>query len=200
MSGRPLRVVQRVVSAVTSIVMVGAVVLACLMVLPTLLGYERYVIVTGSMVPTIEVGSVVYDEVVPVDDLEVGDIITFVPPPEYDIESPVTHRIIQVTVADEGSSHPGGRVFRTQGDANEDPDPWRMVLDGDEQPRVEHVIPYVGYFYMALQLRWVQLLLIAIPAFALIVFILVTLWRVSGDAVREERERGRAVEREEVAP
>lgn len=199
MSGVPIRVVRRVISVLTSVLMVAALALACLMVLPTLLGYERYVIVSGSMVPTIEVGSVVYDEVVPVDGLEVGDIITFVPPPEYDIESPVTHRIIQIAVADEGSSHPGQRVFRTQGDANEDPDAWRMVLDGEEQPRVAHVVPYVGYFYMVLQVRWVQVLAIAIPAFLLIVYIVVTLWRISGDAVREEHERAQAAEPEEVS-
>jgi len=190
---------RRIVSVLTGVLMVGALLLAALMVLPTLLGYERYVIISGSMEPAIPVGSVVYDEVVPVADLEIGDVITFVPPPEYDISSPVTHRIIQITVADDGSSHPGQRVIRTQGDANPDPDPWRMVLDGDQQPRVAHHLPYVGYFYMALQVRWVQLLLIALPAFALVVYIVVTLWRVSGDAVREERATEQA-EREEVAP
>ena len=40
------------------------------------------------MEPTIPVGSVIYDEVVPVDQIEVGDIITFVPPPEYGVGRP----------------------------------------------------------------------------------------------------------------
>lgn len=182
---------QKTISVLVTVLMIGACVLAGLMVLPTLLGYQRYVIISGSMEPTLPVGSVVYDEVVPVADLEVGDIITFIPPPEFDIDDPVTHRIVQITGIDEDEDvpHAGERVFRTKGDANEDVDPWKMVLDGNEQGRVAHHLPYVGYFYMALQVRWVQLLVVVIPALALITYIVVTMWRVSGDAVIEERAR-----------
>ena len=183
-----VRLLHKAISVLVTTVMVLAVVLAALMVLPTLLGYERYVIISGSMEPTIPVGSVVYDEVVPVEDLEVGDVITFVPPAEYGVDDPVTHRIVQIVVADETSSAPGALVFRTKGDANEDADPWRMVLDGPEQARVVHHVPYVGYVYMALQVRWVQVLVVAVPAAALIVYVVVTLWRVSGDAVRQAKE------------
>jgi signal peptidase len=167
--------------------LVVALVLAALMVLPSLFGYLRYVIVSGSMEPTIPTGSVVYDEVVPVADLKVGDIITFVPPPEYAITDHVTHRIVEISVAAEGSSAAGERVFQTQGDANEHRDAWQMVLDGDEQARVRHHLPYVGYVYMFLSNRWVQLLLIGLPALAIMVLLGIALWRLSGDAVLEER-------------
>ncbi len=187
MSDRTHPMRRRVVSILTTVVMVAALLLAALMVVPTLLGFERYVIVSGSMVPTIPVGSVVYDEVVPVGDIEVGDIITFVPPPEYGIDDPVTHRVVKITSAGKNSSHPGERIFQTKGDANEDVDPWEMVLDGPDQARYVRHIPYVGYVYMALQVRWVQVVAIAIPSIALIVYIIVTLWRVSGDGVREQR-------------
>jgi signal peptidase len=180
---------RKTVSILTWVALVAALVLAGLMVVPTLLGYERYVIVSGSMAPTIPVGAVIYDEVVPVGDIQTGDIITFVPPPEYDIHDPVTHRVVQITVAGDNSSHPGARLFQTKGDANEDVDAWQMVLDGPDQARYVHHIPYVGYVYMALQVRWVQALVIVIPAIALVVYILVTLWRASGDGVREEREK-----------
>jgi len=183
------RFAHRLVSWLVTIALVGATVLALLMVVPSLLGYQRYVIISGSMEPTLPVGSVVYDEVVPVDDIVVGDIITFVPPPEFDIDSPVTHRVVEVAIAEENSSHPGQRLFRTKGDNNEDVDPWRMVLDGPDQARVEHHVPYVGYFYMALQVRWVQLLLIVVPAVALVTYIVITLWRVSGEAVLEEQRK-----------
>jgi signal peptidase I len=184
-----VRFAHRLVSWLVTIALVGATVLAVLMVVPSLLGYQRYVIISGSMEPTLPVGSVVYDEVVPVDDIVVGDIITFVPPPEFDIDSPVTHRVVEVAIAEENSSHPGQRLFRTKGDNNEDVDPWRMVLDGPDQARVEHHVPYVGYFYMALQVRWVQLLLIVVPAVALVTYIVITLWRVSGEAVLEEKAK-----------
>src|SRR3954466_10939972 len=111
-------------SAVTTVVMLLAFALAGIMVLPTLLGFERYVIISGSMVPTLPVGSAVYDEVVPVSQIEVGDIITFIPPPEYDIHDPVTHRVVEITEIgeDANAAHAGERMFRTKGDANEDID------------------------------------------------------------------------------
>ncbi len=101
----------------------------------------------------------------------------------------MTHRVVEITTLDEetGGSNAGERMFRTKGDANDEVDAWKMVLDGPDQARVAHHIPYVGYFYMALQVRWVQLLVIVIPAIALVVYIVVTMWRVSGDAVKEER-------------
>src|SRR3954466_5155910 len=107
-------------SAVTTVVMLLAFALAGIMVLPTLLGYERYVIISGSMEPTLPVGSVVYDEVVPLADIEVGDIITFVPPPEFGIHHPATHRVVQITKIGNDGSHPGEELFRTKGDNNED--------------------------------------------------------------------------------
>lgn len=188
----------RTISALVTALLVGACVLAGLMVLPTLFGYERYVIVSGSMEPGIPVGSVVYDEVVPVDDIKVGDVITFVPPPEFGVDDPVTHRVVQATVIDKAGSNPGDRLFLTKGDANEDVDPWQMLLDGPDQARVAHHIPYVGYAYIALQVRWVQVLLVVLPAIALIAYIVVTLWRVSGDAVRAEQAQ--QVEREASGP
>ena len=180
----------RAASILTTTVLVVAVLLAAIMIVPTLLGYERYVIVSGSMVPTIPVGAVVYDEVVPVDDIEVGDIITFVPPPTYGIDDPVTHRVVpDHRRREELQPTRRQRIFQTKGDANDEIDAWQMVLDGPDQARYVRHVPYVGYVYMALQVRWVQVVLIVLPSIALIVYILITLWRASGDGVREQRRR-----------
>ena len=163
-------------------VAVAAIALA-LMAVPALLGLERYVIESGSMEPTLKVGSVVLDDVVPVDALREGDIITFVPPPEYDLSAPVTHRIHEI----EEDAATGERRFRTKGDANDGPDPWLIVFDQDQQPRVVHHIPYVGYIYLALRNGWVQLLLIGLPATFIVVSVSRTLWKLSADEVRQER-------------
>ena len=192
MTSGPRPWVRKAISIVTLLMMIGALVLALILILPTLLGYERYVIVSGSMEPTVPVGAVVYDEVVPVEDIETGDIITFVPPQEYGIDDPVTHRVIEISIAGENTSEPGARLFQTKGDANEDPDAWKMVLDGPEQARYVRHIPYVGYVYMALHVRWVQVLLIGLPALGLVAFLAMSLWRLSADGVREERQRALA--------
>jgi signal peptidase len=185
---RPLRVVVGRVASAVGLTLVLA--LALLMLLPTVLGFHRYVLVSGSMEPTIPTGSVVYDKDVPVGDLKVGDVITFVPPPEYGVTSPVTHRIFEIGAApaDAKDKAAGGRSFRTKGDANEDPDPWRMVLNHPTQDRVEQHLPYVGYVYIWLSKRWVQLLVIGLPALVIMVIIGRALWREAGYAVVEERE------------
>jgi signal peptidase len=182
---------QRLVNVLTWIAFVAALVILGLMLVPGLLGWQRYVIVSGSMEPTIPKGSVVYDAVVPVSELQVGDVITFAPPPEFHISDPVTHRIIEIGIAPPNSDHPGERTFRTQGDANDAPDAWTLVFDHERQTEVVHHLPYVGYVYMALDHRWVQLLVVGIPALVIVVVLLASLWRLAGESVREERARAR---------
>lgn len=182
----PRRWGKRLLEALSIFGVLCTVLLAATMLVPTLLGYHRYVIISGSMEPGIGTGSVVYAKPVPAEDLEVGDIITFVPPPEYDIKDPITHRIYEITVPDSGEQK-GQRVFRTKGDANNSPDAWRMTLDKDVQDRVEGHIEKVGYFYMALSNRWVQLLVIGLPALLIAVAVARALWREAGEAVKREQ-------------
>ena len=74
-----------------------AVTLLCLAWLaPSAFGYSRYVITGGSMAGTYDKGSVVFEEPVPVEDLEVGDVITYQPPADAGTQSLVTHRIIAI--------------------------------------------------------------------------------------------------------
>ena len=89
---------------------------------------------------TYDLGSVVFEESVPVADLEVGDVITYVPPADSGIDTLVTHRIIKID----------GTTFQTQGDANPDPDPWTFELTAATQSRVTSSLPYVGYLFIAL--------------------------------------------------
>ena len=64
-----------------------------------------------------------------------------------------------------------------------------MALDADEQARVKYHVQYVGYVYMFLSQRWVQLLVIGLPALGIAIYTGIALWRISGQAVREERDR-----------
>ena len=183
-----MKSIGRIASTVGLVLVVG---LALLMLLPTLLGFHRYVIVSGSMEPAIPTGSVVYDKDIPVEDLAVGDVITFVPPPEYGLTTPVTHRIVEITDApkDQKEKAAAGRMFRTKGDANETPDPWLMVLKQPTQDKVEHHLPYLGYVYMWLSKRWVQIVIIGLPALLITIVLGRALWREAGRAVVEERRK-----------
>jgi signal peptidase I len=141
------------------------------LVVPALLGYERYVIVSGSMGGTYDRGSLVFDEVVPVRDLRAGDVITYRPPPGSGPSGFVTHRIVAI--------EPGGRI-RTKGDANPTVDPWTFRLTGDRQARVVAGVPYAGHVLAALSDRRVRMLVIGIPAALIALSALAGLWRESG--------------------
>lgn len=138
---------------------VAVVALAGLMLIPAFFGFQRYVIMTGSMTGTYNPGSIVYDKVVPVSDLKVGDAITYSPPAGASSAKVVTHRIFSI-----GHDSKGNRIFRTKGDANQSPDPWKFQLSGTTQARVAFSVPYAGRIVMALSSRHTRMILIGGPA------------------------------------
>ena len=145
---------------------------AVLVLVPALIGWQRYAIVSGSMTGTYDKGSLVLDEVVPVRELRVGDVITYMPPAGDHL---ITHRISWI-----GRDATGARVFRTKGDANPVADGWTFRLDRTTQARVRAGVPYAGYVLMALGRRDVRMVLIAFPALLIAGFSLVGLWRRLG--------------------
>ncbi|MFC7485749.1 signal peptidase I [Knoellia sp. CPCC 206453] len=128
-------------------------------IVPGLLGYERYVITGGSMTGSIDKGSIAFEKAVPVAELVVGDVITYLPPPDSGVSTLVTHRIISI-----GPGTGGTSILHTQGDANPDPDPWLFSLTSGTQPVVEHAVPWAGSVFVGLADPQVRLLVIGIPA------------------------------------
>lgn len=153
--------------------------LAALLLVPAALGYERYVIVSGSMSGSYDKGSIVFDETVPVDELRVGDVITYQPPPGTASDDLLTHRIAWI-----GTDREGERTFRTKGDANPSADPWTFSLDGPEQARVAFSVPYVGYLLAGLSIPLVRTLAIGLPAVIVALLLLAGIWRSAGEEAR----------------
>lgn len=147
--------------ALITVITVVALAIVALMLVPALLGLDRYVITGGSMSGTFERGAIVLERQVPVSDLRVGDVITYLPPAGSGISELVTHRIVAIT---EDRDAAGGRVFQTQGDANASVDPWTFTLAASVQPRVEGWIPSVGWAFIALSIPGVRMLVIGVPA------------------------------------
>lgn len=110
---------------------------------PGLVGADRGLIVlTGSMEPAIAPGDVVLVEETPIEEVEVGDVVTF--HPHEGAERTNTHRVVDITEDRRGT------ILTTKGDANEDPDP--MPVDEDMLVgTVEHRLPYLGKAIVALQ-------------------------------------------------
>jgi signal peptidase len=159
-----------------------AIALAAAVLVPALLGYQRYVITSGSMTGTYDRGSLVYDRVVPTASLRVGDVITYDPPTGAGPAGLVTHRIVSIAPG------PGAaRVFRTKGDFNPSVDPWTFSLTNRTQARVAFHLPYVGFALAALADRSLRMLIIGVPALLVALTVLAGLWREAGETVAEGR-------------
>lgn len=146
-------------NVVVSILLLAATLAGVAYILPAVLGYQRYVLTGGSMTGTYDKGSLVFEQEVPVRDLDVGDVITYLPPADSGVTTLVTHRIHAITRA-EG----GGRLFVTKGDANPDVDPWKFQLTARTQPVARFGVPHVGWVLIALADRQVRMLVIGVPA------------------------------------
>jgi signal peptidase I len=108
-----------------------------LVLLPAVLGLQRYVVTDRAMDGSLGRGSVVLAREVPPTDLEVGDVITFRPPGGTSDER-VTRRIVAI---DDG-------VATTQADTTGSNDPWVVELTGSTYARVWLGVPWIGYPFL----------------------------------------------------
>jgi len=166
---------RRIARAFSALVLAAGLLFGALLVLPAALGWQRYVIVSGSMTGTYDRGSLVLDEVVPVSELREGDVITYQPPAGAGPDGLVTHRIAEIT-----TDQVGRRTFRTKGDANEAADPWTFHLPKGEQARVRLGVPYAGFALAALGRRELRILIVGVPAALIALMSIAGLWREAG--------------------
>ncbi|KLN72387.1 signal peptidase I [Rhodococcus qingshengii] len=120
----------------TLLLAISAVIIATIVV-PFFAGAQRFTILTGSMRPTYNPGSLVVVKPVDPSELGIGTPIT------YQLESGqptvVTHRIIATS-----ENQKGERTFITQGDANGEPDE-KEVRPVQIRGKVWYSLPYLGY-------------------------------------------------------
>jgi signal peptidase len=166
---------RRVARVFSTLIVAAGLLVGALLIVPSLLGMQRYVIVSGSMTGTYDRGSLVLDQVVPVASLRVGDVITYRPPAGSGPSGLVTHRIASIT-----RDRLGLPVFRTKGDFNESPDPWTFSLTKREQAKVRFGVPYVGFALAALSRRDLRMIVVGIPAALIALVSLAGLWRETG--------------------
>jgi signal peptidase len=132
-------------------------------------GYRPVSVYSGSMVPTLSVGSLAVVKPVATSSIRVGDVITFNDP--FIHGRRVTHRIIRVAVKADGT-----RAFRTKGDANPTRDPWTIALP-NRVGRVSFDVPYAGYGLVYAGTREVRMALILLSSGTLLTLALMSIWR-----------------------
>ncbi len=125
-----------------STIMVAIIfVFAIVLVIMRLFGYSLYTVMSGSMEPEYHVGSLIYVKQVNTDELEEGDVITFVADENNTV---VTHRIENVV------NENGTRKFQTKGDANDVADA-KLVHNKNVLGTPTFQIPLLGYLAFYIQ-------------------------------------------------
>ncbi|MTI96635.1 MAG: signal peptidase I [Firmicutes bacterium] len=120
--------------------------------IPQVAGRHFFVVLSGSMEPAIGTGSLLVVKPTEAEAVQVDDIITY-----HDGPRTVTHRVMDIN--SDGS-------FITKGDANNVPD-LEPVAPGDLVGTVTGIVPLAGYVINFGQTRTGMLLLIFLPALAI---------------------------------
>lgn len=133
--------------------------------------FGAYVIVSPSMVPTINVNDAVVIKRSDVSDLHKGDIITFSSSDSRYLGYTITHRISSIE-----SDSTGNIIFRTKGDNNNVVDS-APVLSENVLGKVIFIIPSLGNIqgFLMKPIGW--FLLVIIPSLILIVFDILSVLR-----------------------
>ncbi|MEW6622097.1 MAG: signal peptidase I [Bacillota bacterium] len=128
---------------------------------PAIAGYRMYIVLSGSMAPAFDTGSLAFVKPMKPEQIKEGDIITFRGFGEH--QSLTSHRVVEV---DDSTSN--DIKFITKGDANEVNDP-SPVPGTNLVGKVAIAIPYMGYVMSFVQTKQGQLILVIIPAALLII-------------------------------
>ncbi|MGA2284151.1 MAG: signal peptidase I [Candidatus Dormibacteria bacterium] len=110
----------------------------CIVVGLVVTGHHLEEVVTGSMQPTIPIGSLVATERLPASQLQVGNILVF--PDPNDTKLTIVHRIVWLS-----HDQSGDVLVRTKGDYNALPDSWTLKRPAtSDADRVFYIIPGGG--------------------------------------------------------
>lgn len=127
------RGVGRICGVAGTALIVLVILLCSLLVLPGMVGFHMYDVLSGSMEPEIPVGSLLYVRKGEPEDVEEKDIIAFYG--SLEDSGIITHRVVKNNVV--------SGTFTTKGDANEKEDPAPVPYD-NYIGRVALTVPYVG--------------------------------------------------------
>lgn len=170
------KIAKRTAGLVTGLAVLAAVGYAALFVA----GYQPVVVYSGSMEPTLGVGSLAVVERVPTTQVRVGDVLTFADPAQRG--RLVTHRVVEVVQRPER-----GLAYRTKGDANTHRDPWAIALP-EESGRLAFDVPYVGYALWYAKTREVRTALVLFLAGLVLTVLLRAIWRREDEPAEPAQE------------
>ena len=123
-------IVKKIITFLANIAYI-LIILYGIVCIPMLFGLKPVVVLSGSMNPTFKTGSIIYYEKVPMEDIKVGDIITFELNNKY-----ISHRVNSID----------NNLYETKGDANNIADATKIEYNNIKGKVVNIYIPYIGYY------------------------------------------------------
>ncbi len=151
---------------------------------PSFLGYKPFIVLSNSMLPTIQIGDLVLDKTVDTDTLAVGDIISFREGPT----TVITHRIVAINESG------GTRQFTTKGD-NNNVDDSNSVIQTDVEGKLISSIHNVGNAALFMQTKPGMLIFIVLPIVLLVCFELFRRKSIDNSKKQETAELEKELER-----
>lgn len=164
-----MRFIARLISGAATIILVAALLAFGALATAIVSGLKPAVVKTGSMRPLLRPGTLILVKPTPASQLRIGDVITFTHP-DKPSKGLVTHRIVKI------QRENGQLVFRTQGDANDAPDTWRLKLRKDAG-RLKFHVHEVGRLSFLVRTKQGYLALLGIPVLILSLIALMKIWR-----------------------
>ncbi|WP_246206666.1 signal peptidase I SipW [Virgibacillus ihumii] len=137
---------------------------------PEVFGYQLKSVLSGSMEPGIQTGSLIAVKSVEEGEksnFQPGDVITFV----GEENKLITHRITKVSSTDKGA------VYTTKGDNNDAPDSAPVLAENVVGLYTGFTIPYAGYAINFVQSSSGSILFMIIPGVLLLGYAGFTIWR-----------------------
>lgn len=149
--------IKRICNILSTVILVLMVLVAAILLVPYLFGFQPLAVLSGSMEPTYHVGSVVFVKKAAPEDIRVGDAITF---RLTGLNYPATHRVVSID--------PDKRVFVTKGDNNTSED-GEIPYDSLIGRAAAFSVPLLGY--VARYIRTLPGILIACGTVLLVVLL-----------------------------
>ena len=145
--------------------------------------FNAYVVLSGSMLPEIAIKDIVVTKKVPAEELEVGDIITFIAPDSRYGGISITHRILD-KYYDEAI---GSYTYRTKGDNNNVADS-SLVPNNNILGKVILKIPKLGYIQDLLSSKGGLIFVVLIPCLAILSYDIMKILKKVGQKTKLIKE------------
>ncbi|GAB3056824.1 signal peptidase I SipW [Virgibacillus ainsalahensis] len=183
---KALKWMNRIVSSVLLVLLVSVAALVVSTKIsggePELFGYQLKTVLSGSMEPGIQTGSIIAVQSVDGDEragFQAGDVITFM----EEEDKLVTHRITEVNTTESGV------LYTTKGDNNNAVDSNPVLAENVVAVYSDFTVPYAGYIVDFAQSPEGSALLLILPGILMFGYSVITIWKTLSELEKKDTKK-----------